>query len=50
MGAIALAVAAWFFGWVVFPEPKFMRDLWVRLGWAKPSEPAPTTTTTNRRI
>lgn len=30
-------------GWFFFPEPKFLRDMFVRWGWAKP-----TTTTTTR--
>ena len=23
-------------GWVFLPEPKFVRDFFVRIGWAKP--------------
>lgn len=27
-------------GWVVLPAPKFVMDLWVKYGWAKPAPPA----------
>lgn len=26
-------------GWIFLPEPKFLRDFFVRIGWAKPVEP-----------
>jgi hypothetical protein len=29
-------VVGLFVGWILLPEPAWVRDLWARLGWARP--------------
>lgn len=36
LGAAFFVAVGLVVGWVFLPEPKFVRDFFVRIGWAKP--------------